>query len=218
MNLLPLVLIAHIGAGCIAVSGGLVAMLAPKGRPLHRYAGRTFFFAMAVIALTALTLAIARDLFFLGAVGIFSFYLAASGYRALYRKKPGQATGLDRILAFSGIGGGVALWSFALTHHFQGTALVATVLGTAALGQGGWDLYRSFRPARMPMDWWFSHMTRMLAAYIATISAVSVVNFQFLPELARWLWPTVVGSIGIQLWTRYYARRFRRRQSLESGA
>lgn len=213
MNPLKLTLIVHIAAGCIAVASGLVAMLAPKGRRLHRFTGRSFFAGMAVVALTALTLAIAKHLFFLGAVGVFSFYLAASGYRALYRKKPVQGTGLDFLLVFSGLSGGAALWIFAITHHFQGTALVATVLGTAALGLGGRDLYRSFRPVSAPMGWWFTHMTRMLAAYIATITAVSVVNLPFLPELARWLWPTVIGSIGIQLWTRYYARRFQARRA-----
>ena len=50
--------------------------------------------------------------------------------------------------------------------------------------------------------WWFTHMRRMLAAYIATVSAFSVVNFQFLPPLVRWLWPSAVATIGIIAWVR----------------
>jgi hypothetical protein len=52
------------------------------------------------------------------------------------------------------------------------------------------------------------HLRRMLAAYIATVSAFSVVNFSFLPPVVRWLWPTVIGTAGIALWKRYYRRRF----------
>jgi uncharacterized membrane protein YjjB (DUF3815 family) len=48
----------------------------------------------------------------------------------------------------------------------------------------------------------------MLAAYIATVTAFSVVNFKFLPPIARWLWATVVGTMGIIIWTRYYRKKF----------
>jgi hypothetical protein len=58
------------------------------------------------------------------------------------------------------------------------------------------------------MAWWYSHMTRMLAAYIATVTAFSVVNFEFLPRVVRWLWATVAGTVGIVIWTRYYRRKF----------
>ena len=58
------------------------------------------------------------------------------------------------------------------------------------------------------MAWWYSHMTRMLSAYIATVTAFSVVNFKFLPPVARWLWATVVGTVGIIIWTRYYRKKF----------
>lgn len=48
----------------------------------------------------------------------------------------------------------------------------------------------------------------MPSAYIATVSAFSVVNFTFLPAVVRWLWPTVVGSLGIAAWVAYYRRQF----------
>ena len=51
-------------------------------------------------------------------------------------------------------------------------------------------------------------MTRMLAAYITTVSAFSAVNFMFLPPVVRWLWPTVIGTIGITIWVRHYRKRF----------
>jgi hypothetical protein len=48
----------------------------------------------------------------------------------------------------------------------------------------------------------------MMAAYIATVTAFSAVNFHFLPPVARWLWPSVVGTLGILVWVRYYRKKF----------
>jgi hypothetical protein len=62
--------------------------------------------------------------------------------------------------------------------------------------------------------WWFSHMTRFLGAYIATVTAFSVVNFRFLSYVWRWLWPTVIGVIGIVFWRRYYAGKFEKQRSV----
>ena len=53
-------------------------------------------------------------------------------------------------------------------------------------------------------------MPNFLSAYIATVSAFSVVNFKFLPYLWRWLWPTVIGVTGIVIWRVYYRRKFNR--------
>lgn len=49
------------------------------------------------------------------------------------------------------------------------------------------------------MAWLYAHMTRFLVAYIATVMAFSVVNFLFLPYFLRWLWPTVIGAVGIAI-------------------
>lgn len=50
-------------------------------------------------------------------------------------------------------------------------------------------------------------MGNMLGAYIATVSAFSVVNLTLLPSIVRWLWPTTVGVPLILLWIRHYQRR-----------
>jgi hypothetical protein len=45
----------------------------------------------------------------------------------------------------------------------------------------------------------------MLAAYIATVTAFSAVNFTFLhPIWVRWLWPTVAGTVLITYYTTRY--------------
>jgi cytochrome c-type biogenesis protein CcmH/NrfF len=50
----------------------------------------------------------------------------------------------------------------------------------------------------------------MIGGYVATFTAFCVVNVKFLPKLAVWLLPTVIGTMGIAMWTAYYRRKFRR--------
>jgi hypothetical protein len=91
------------------------------------------------------------------------------------------------------------------------------VFGAIALLLAGGDIVQFRRPPAEPRWWWFAHMRNMLAAYIAVVSAFSVVNLTFLPPVTRWLWPTVVGTTGIILWRRYYRRKFARQRG-KSGA
>ncbi len=105
--------------------------------------------------------------------------------------------------------GGVVLTGYGaylmLTSNIGTVAIVFGIIGVL-LAAG--DIRSFVRPPKDKRAWWYTHMTRMLAAYIATVTAFSVVNFQFLPETARWLWATVIGTLGIVMWTRYYRKKF----------
>lgn len=48
-----LLLYGHIGAGAIGLASGALAILSPKGRPVHRAAGKVFLVSMAVCYLIA---------------------------------------------------------------------------------------------------------------------------------------------------------------------
>ena len=88
----------HILAGTVALLVAPIALLTVKGGPTHRRWGKVYFWAMAVVAATALVVGYWRSLLFLMLVSVFSFYFALSGYRVLYRKRPdlGQrASSLD---------------------------------------------------------------------------------------------------------------------------
>jgi hypothetical protein len=41
------------------------------------------------------------------------------------------------------------------------------------------------------------------------VTAFSVVNFQFLPPLVRWLWPIALGVPAIVIWVAGYKRQAR---------
>ncbi len=200
----------HIVFGTVALFVAPAAMLTRKGGLWHRRWGKLYFWSMAGVAVTALVMSFLRSGLFFLLLALFSFYLAFSGYRILYRKKPAQAaTGMD----WSGVSvvvvGSLSLVVYGtyqmLASHF-GT--VAMVFGLIGLYFGITDVRAFVRPPSDKQAWWFTHMRRMLSAYIATVTAFSVVNFHFLSPVVRWLWPTVVGTVGILVWVGYYRKRF----------
>ncbi|PSQ39778.1 hypothetical protein BRD13_01815 [Halobacteriales archaeon SW_5_70_135] len=208
----------HVAAGTIALLAGLGAMVTRKGGRRHRRAGRVYVASMAVVVGTVLPL-FALDpsqlRAFLVLAGTFSGYLAFSGYRALSRGRP--ADGAERVdwlavvlvaAACLALGG----WGLArlLGGDFFGTVLL--VFGGVGLSMGIADA-RSFRTSgedgrengESGREWLVNHLTRMVAAYIATVTAVSVVNLTLVNRVVSWLWPTVVGTLLILYWQAKYA-------------
>ncbi|HKP02143.1 MAG TPA: DUF2306 domain-containing protein [Chthoniobacterales bacterium] len=222
MDSLPVFSLAravHIFFGSIALFVAPAAMLTRKGGLSHRRWGKIYFCSMAGVAVTAVVMSFIRSGLFFVLLALFSFYLAFTGYRILYRKTPQQgATGIDWAAVSMVLFGSVSLVVYGgclmLTSNF-GT--VAIVFGIIGLYFGVTDVRAFYHPPTDKQAWWFTHMRRMLAAYIATVTAFSVVNFHFLPPIARWLWPTAIGTLGIILWVGYYERRFARARA-PSGA
>ncbi len=199
-QMIRLVLWLHIGAGFIAFFVAPVALASRKGGTTHRKWGKIYFWAMTGSVLSSLLVAAYRPNVFLFLIGIFSFYLAFTGYRALRRKRPldGQgATTLDWAVASLTLAaslymiaqGSINLSTFGL--RLNPVLILFGCLGVLAAGN---DLYKFVRPSSNNNAWYFDHMSGMVASYIAAVSAFSVVNFTFLPPLVRWLWPTVIGG------------------------
>jgi uncharacterized membrane protein len=213
---------SHVSAGVTALVVAPVAMLVQKGGARHRRWGKVYFWAMFAIFVTALGLVVYRPNFFLFVISILSFYGAFSGYRALYRKRGGgwphawldwaaAAMAFAAGLGFIGWGAGtyLGLVPGGLPTAFSILGIVfGLLLGSDALT----DL-RSFR--RPPADrnwWWYYHMQRLLASFIAAVTAFAVQNVgPHLPAEAAWLvWvaPGLIGGVGIGLWVSHYRRKF----------
>ena len=79
------------------------------------------------------------------------------------------------------------------------------MFGAICVVLGGRDLYRQSRPAPRKA-WMYRHLTLMLAAYIAAVTAFSTVNLHMLPLVARWVWPTVIGTLLIT-WANVHYRK-----------
>ena len=203
-------LIIHILFGSVALFVAPAAMLTRKGGSWHRRWGIVFFWSITAVAVTAVVMSFIRSGLFFLLIALFSFYLALTGYRVLYRKTPKQPAGkTDWAAASAMLLGSLALIVYGVYRLLSsGLGIVAIVFGVIGLLLAMADV-RDFR--RHPADkmaWWYSHMIRMLSAYIAAVTAFSVVNMKFLPVVPRWLWPTLIGTAGIVIWTRYYRRKF----------
>jgi uncharacterized membrane protein len=204
------ILYVHIFFGMLALFVAPAAMITHKGGLWHRRWGKVYFWAMAVVAVSAILLSVLRPQLFLPMVAVFSFYLAFTGYRVLYRKSPQHsASTLDWIGAGLMLLGGTGLLCYGIflvrTSSF-GT--VAIAFGSIGLLLAISDVQAFRHPSSDKRAWWFTHIRRMLAAYIATVTAFSAVNFQFLPPVVRWLWPSVAGTLGIFAWSSYYRKKF----------
>lgn len=199
----------HVGAGTVAVFAGIVPLVTTKGGDRHRAAGKIFVASMAVVvATTFLLLAVEPTSFraFLALVAVFSGYLAFSGYRVLSRKRPGDEAGVidwiaagSVVIACLGLGG----WGLTWLADSRTFGVVMAVFGTIGLGFGADDV-RAFRGGSRGGDWMVTHLQRMIAAFIATVSAVSAVNLTGTLGVLAWLWPTIVGVPLIAYWSNKY--------------
>lgn len=90
-------LIAHIGAGTIAILTGYTTVMVAKGERLHRAFGTVFVVAMLTMATMATYMAVSLQHVLLGqmsniAGGMFALYLVATGWMTVRRKE--GSTGL----------------------------------------------------------------------------------------------------------------------------
>jgi hypothetical protein len=201
-----------------------VALATAKGGRAHRRFGKIYFWAMAGVAVTALTLSLALPIYFLAMVAVFSFYAAFAAYRVLFLKgmyKGQRPKAVDWIAAVI-----TTLSSFLLfllgflqpkLMHVgliqiggHTVSIVSVVFGLLGMRMGIRSLQGFIKPSGEKMFWWFDHMQGMIASYIAAMTAFSAVNLTrwFGPAWWVWLWPTIVGVPAIAIWSAYYKKKF----------
>jgi uncharacterized membrane protein len=215
-----IVRLVHILCGMVALFVAPVAMIAAKGGPAHIRWGKVYFWMMAVVAMTAMVMALYRPIIFLALVAIFSFYFAFRGYRHVVRKRlgPERVDWFAAIAALLGSVGLVALGIHPLANAPLPAPVVSIAFGVLGIFIAGTDIKEFLHPAQDRNAWWYGHMGGMLGSYIATVSAFSAVNFHFLPTALRWLWPSIVGVPGIFIWIGYYRKKFTRKPKAASLA
>jgi hypothetical protein len=105
----------HIGGGTVGLFSGIVAAVAAKGGRAHRAAGKVFVVAMLIMAAGACYLAVAipnQAVNFV--IGIFAFYLVATGWLAAH-----HAPGTIGIGEKIGLGAALLLCAPFLAVSFQ---------------------------------------------------------------------------------------------------
>lgn len=226
-----MVLALHVAVGAVALLGFWTAALAPKGRPLHRLAGRIYLWAMGGILLTALPLALSYFGRGQALPGVFFLYLevlvgasVVVGPRAVRLKQDFAAysSGIYPVLAWAQLGSGLAVAAIGL---WAGQVLL-TVFGLVGVGRSVQMLLQRGAASPAPGWWLREHFTAMIANGIAThIAFLGIGLMRILPaDLAAkmadlhlsWFAPLAVG-FGAITWLRVrHRRRFARRRPASS--
>ena len=191
----------HILAGTIALLCAALAVSSEKGKKFHVFSGRTYFWCMVGIFLTAIPMSIINSNIFLLLIAIFSFYLAFAGMRFAKNRK-GTATTIDWIAVSLMILSGLGMWALSIIYFINDNSQYITVLvfGFIALALGYGD-YRSHKnKAAKGKERIAKHLTNMMAGTIAVITAVLVVNVNIEPIWIWWLLPTAVITPIIFYW------------------
>ena len=213
-NIFNLFLFPHIVSGFLALVVAPIAMVVKKGGRQHRLWGKIFFWSMCVVGITAMGMSAIKSNIFLAMVGIFSFYLVASGYRALYRRHVNSFKDVAKVdwilVAVSGLfcAGLIVLGISVLSSNIAAPfGYISTVFGVI----GCWSVINDIKTFTIrdhhKENWMYHHMSGMVGGYIATVSAFSAVNMNFLPGIIQWLWPTFIGVPLLIYWISIYKKK-----------
>lgn len=204
-------LFMHVLAGVTALLAAGVALGTAKGAAWHRRAGLTYVLAMLVVTLTTLALVLVRPNLFLFVIGLFSFYLVFTGWRAGARRDgrprwPDHLAGAAMALTGAAM---LAIGAIGLFAAGGAEPVILLVFGSIGLTLAlsdwrDWQRGPITGKARIAR-----HLTRMLAGATATVTAAVVVNLPFLPPLVVWLGPTVLITPLIVWWNTRILRPIR---------
>ena len=190
---MQILLSIHILAGITSLLCAALAVSSSKGKKLHVLSGRTYFWGMVTIFLTAIPMSVISDNIFLFLIAVFSFYLAFAGMR-FARNRKGIATTLDWIAVSLMIlaGLGMLILSAIFFSNDDSQYIVLLVFGFLAITLGYADFKSYKNNTATGKERISRHLTNMMGGTIAVITAVLVVNPPFEPEWVWWVLPTIL--------------------------
>lgn len=202
------ILALHIATGLAVTVVGLGPMLTVKGSRLHRLSGRLFVILMTVLLIAAWAMTAMHFTAYLLGLSATATYHVFSGVRVLGRKRPDlrardRARPIDWMAAIGVIGVGLVVLALIVTGRSDGPPAVSGGLAFAALTFGSWDMWRFARPGDWPFSpnlWTYEHLTKMLSAYSAVLSAFSGNFLTVLPAPWSQLWPSLLFPSLAAIW------------------
>lgn len=194
--LYTILLYIHIIAGFSTLISAIVAIFTKVfdiSHRIHLLSGRVFFFGMAFVFVTTLALVLLKPNHFLLLIGIFSFYMAFSGWRAAKNRKgiagipEYAATSIMTLAGLIMLGIGV----FNLIHN-NSNGIILLVFGGVGCALA-YSSYRGYQSGRLKgKERIGHHLGMMMGATIAALTAFLVTNFQTNPVWILWIAPTAV--------------------------
>jgi len=184
----------HVSAGFTALLSAPIAIAAKLADIDHRWhmrAGRLFAYAMVIAALCSFPLVWLSGNLFLGLIGLFTFYLVTTGWRhatlrqATFRRLDYVAVYIMALVALAMLGYGIFLL-------VTGSGPVMLVFAGIAIALATGDLTRLRKPVELGAERIGNHLSMMMAATIAALTAFLVANVKLQPSWVLWLAPTAV--------------------------
>ena len=183
----------HVAAGTVAVLSGLVALVAPKGRPVHRAVGHAFFASMLTSAAAGAWIAFFIPHQFIAFLaGVLTFYLTATSWLTV--RRPEGRVGLPEQILFLAISAtGLGLVGLGLQALASKTGLSRGYPAADYLFLGGIAVLAGLLDATMLLRRGLSgrqriarHLWRMcFALFIAAGSLFEGPGAKVFPELIR---------------------------------
>jgi len=199
--MMQILLSVHILAGIFALLCSALAVCSEKGKRIHVLSGRTYFWSMVVIFLTAIPMSIITSNIFLFLIAIFSFYQAFAGMR-FARNRKGIATILDwasvGLMILSGLGMLILAAIYFTNDNSQYIVLLIFGFLAVFLGYGDYKSHKNKTATGKQRI--AKHLTNMMGGTIAVITAVLVVNVDIEPVWIWWVLPTALIVPGIVWW------------------
>lgn len=193
----------HITAGFTAISAAFSALLTEKGKHLHRVSGRIFLYAMFFIVATAIPMCIIKANLFLFLIALFSYYFALSGY-LFATNRSGMASTFA--WAITGImfcvSLGMMAYSISHLHSQDDQNVILLIFGIIGCLTSTGDFKTYYTDEAIGNFRIIKHLSAMLGATIAVITAFTVVNIQTNPVYLAWITPTLVILPVIAYWQR----------------
>lgn len=192
----------HIACGAISLCSAVGALFSKKGQTWHRRFGRFFFYGMTGVFVTAIPMAILHPSLFLFLIAFFSYYFAFTGWRYA-QNATGTPNRIDwtvpvimLLIALSMLFVGLSLYHVNTTR-----AITLLVFGLIGLRLSIEDLRICRLGGVRGKQRILKHLTSMIAATIAAVTAFAVTNFSMKPALVLWLGPTVL-LVPVIIWWR----------------
>ncbi len=195
-------LVSHIGGGAVGMIAGTVALLAPKGELLHRFAGNVFFVAMLIMAGVGAGVApfLPAEQLPNTTAGVFTFYMVLTGWLTVKRPE-GTVKRLDGAIMIIPLGGAVigayitTLSQYTGIQHMAGY-VIATIATLCVAG----DLHLLLRRGLVGRARISRHVWRMCTGLLIAVMSFFTGQQKYLPEIVRGtFWLNVPGLIVITL-------------------
>ncbi|MEP2280132.1 hypothetical protein [Maribacter sp.] len=204
-NIIKIFIYIHAFFGGVGLITGIASIVVKKGPRNHKLLGKWFSWSMIISSVISLVVARMPNHIntFLFLIGIFTIYMVLAGNRALTFKstKKTKANVTDKLV--SGIMAICALLmiGFGVTGLLNGYSHSILYLFFGIIGlflpYGDYKLFKNTLNNRKL--WLINHLSRMLGALIASVTAFFVAGMHQ-DNLWAWITPSVLGTAYIIYW------------------